>query len=141
MGWSKDLITDYTQTNVVVQMDSVSKSIMATFSEDADGDKIINLDEIQSGCDPRHDDSAMINYIKENGEQFDLYPSNVVLDVAVGQMLLQVDVGSGNAVLGLQLEQSDDLVSWTNAGDQVKWELSVGSEKEFFRVRAASPEE
>ncbi len=65
---------------------------------------------------------------------FGLYSSNVVLDVAVGQILLETD--GGNASLNLQLEQSGDLQVWTNAGAVLEWVLPVDGEKKFYRVRS-----
>ena len=81
--------------------------------------------------------SQRTDYITNNSETFGLYPSNVVLDVAVGQMLLTTT--NGEALLSLQLEQSSDLISnsWTNAGDAVEWVLPVDLNKHFFRVRSA----
>ena len=101
---------------------------------DSDNDQLSDGLEEASGTDPAHDDSAVIQQVQNQGETFGLYTSNAVLDLAVGQMALET-VGS-NAMLRLQLEQSDDLQSWTNAGDAVEWSLPVGDEKKFFRVRS-----
>lgn len=35
-----------------------------------------------------------------------------------------------------QLEKSEDLITWTNAGDAVQWMVPVGASNQFFRVRA-----
>jgi hypothetical protein len=141
--------------NAVVTMDE-PKAVTARFSDDADGDGLTNLEEAALGTDPWNPDTdgdgfddgfevaqgmspttdnlAIINYIATRGDTFDLYPSNVVLDVAVGQILLET--ASGSAALNLQLEKSADLVTWTNAGDVVEWVLPVDGSKQFFRVRS-----
>ncbi len=156
MGWSGDATTDYTGTNTVVLMDSLSKSVTANFSEDADGDWLLNSNEwaigsnprmsdtdgdgfddgfeVGKGLNPTNDDSDVLGYISDRGEVFGLYSSNVVLDVAVGQVLLETE--GGNASLNLQLEQSEDLQVWTNAGAAVEWVLPVDGDKKFYRVRS-----
>lgn len=101
---------------------------------DSDGDGFGDGVEVASGLDPLNPDDWIPDYITANSETFDLYPSNVVLDVAVGQMLLETI--SGEARLYLQLEQSEDLQTWTNAGDYVEWILPVDTNKQFFRVRS-----
>jgi hypothetical protein len=57
MGWSGDAVSDYTQTNVVTVMDTLSKTTTALFSEDADGDGLLNTNETQLGTNPRNTDS------------------------------------------------------------------------------------
>ncbi len=155
MGWSGDLSENYTASNTTLLVDG-EKSITATFSMDADEDGLPNTNEWAIGTDPRNSDTDgdgfgdklevdnggsptvsdqwRIDYINANGDAFDLYPSNVVLDVAVGQLLLET--AGGTATLNLQLEESDDLDTWTNAGDAVEWVWPVDGEKKFFRVRA-----
>ena len=56
-GWSGDATTDYTETNTVVLMDALSKSITANFSEDADNDGLLNTNEFALGSNPRNPDS------------------------------------------------------------------------------------
>jgi hypothetical protein len=152
MGWSGAA----SGTNKAFVMITEPLSITATFSDDADDDGLSNTEEttygsdpwksdtdgdgfddgfeVQKGLSPTNDDSDVATYIQNHDSSFGLYPSNVVLDVAFGQILLET--ASGNANLNLQLEQSEDLQSWTNAGDAVEWILPVGSEKKFFRVRS-----
>ncbi|MBN2161594.1 MAG: hypothetical protein JXR25_12515 [Pontiellaceae bacterium] len=157
MGWSGDAsgFASYELT-----MDS-AKAVTATFSDDPDGDGLTNIEEAAAGSDPWDADtdddgfddafevaqhmsptngnSAVVDYIANNPSTFSLYPSNAVLDVAIGQML--VDATGGNATLSLQLEKSDDLTTWTNAGDAVEWTIPVDGDVQYFRVRSAAPAE
>ena len=54
---------------------------------------------------------------------------SVILDVAVGEIL--VDVAGSEATLNLQLETSDDLNIWSNAGPAKVWTWTVDGEKKF----------
>jgi len=152
MGWSGDA---YGTNNAVLTMDT-PQAVSATFSDDADGDGLLNSNETAMGSNPWKKDtdddgfddafevaqglnvinnsSAVVDYIANKGTTFGLYPSNAVFDVAVGQMLLQTV--SSNAVLNLQLEKSDDLITWTNAGEAVEWIWPVDGNKKFFRIRS-----
>ena len=56
-GWSGDLIGDYTTSTTNVVLDRNRINITATFSDDADGDGILNTNETIIGTDPRNSDS------------------------------------------------------------------------------------
>lgn len=56
-GWSGAVSTNYPATNVVVLMDSTVKSLIANFSDDVDGDGLLNTNELVLGTDPRNSDS------------------------------------------------------------------------------------
>lgn len=152
MGWSGD--ASGTNSEAFVFM-TEAQSVTASFSDDADGDGLLNSNEtaigsnpwksdtdddgfddkteVDYGLSPTADSSGLVTYIQNNDDAFGLYSSNAVLDVSVGQVLF--NVSGATAALNLQLESSDDLVTWTNAGDAVEWNLSVDGEKKFFRVR------
>jgi len=154
MGWSGD--ASGTNSEAFVFM-TEAQSVTATFSDDADDDGLTNTEEATLGTNPRKadtdddgfddktevdyglsptiDSSGLVKYIENNDSTFNLYPSNVVLDVALGQVLL--DVVGTEAALSLQLEASDDLQSWTNAGPAKIWSWTVSGEKKFFRVRSS----
>ena len=153
MGWSGDASGT---NNATVGMDA-PKAVLAVFSDDADGDGLLNSNETAIGSNPWKSDTDgdgfgdklevdhnwnptvsdqwAVDHIAANGEAFGLYPSNAVLDVAIGQMV--IETAGGTASLSLQLEESDDLVTWTNAGDSIEWVWPVAGEKKFFRVRSA----
>ena len=56
MGWSGDASGDYTATNIIVPIVR-PVSITATFSDDADGDGLLNTNETALGTDPRKKDT------------------------------------------------------------------------------------
>ena len=153
--WCGDLTGDYTQSNTTVVVDA-PMSITANFSDDVDGDGLDNFWEWYFQTDPRNwdsdgdqfddyaevinhgdpnsDDSWRYEYVRDNGSIFGLYASNSVLNVGIGELLL--DCKGGNVNLGLQLEQSEDLATWSNAAERVEWSIPVDGEKRFFRVKA-----
>ena len=155
MGWNGDLVSGYLASNETLVVDA-PKSVVAVFSDDADNDGLLNTNEwsigsnprsrdsdsdgfddyweVVNGSNPTNSDAKYVDYIRNNGGGFDLYASNIVLDVAMGQVLMEVS--GSNATLQLQLESSGNLLVWTNAGEAVEWNLPVGGEKRFFRVRA-----
>ena len=142
--------------SAALTMDS-SKSITVLFSDDADDDGLTNseeevlgsnprmadtdddgfndLMEIQFGLSPTTDNSAIIDYMEANAELFGFTTSNVVIEVGAGELLLE----ASNYVvsLNLQLEQSDDLQTWTNAGESVIWELELDEGQQFIRVKTS----
>ncbi len=56
-GWTNAVVTDYTKTNTVVLMDTLSKTLTALFSDDPDGDGLKNTNEWAIGTDPRNSDT------------------------------------------------------------------------------------
>ena len=101
---------------------------------DTDGDHFGDGFEVANGYNPTNSHNAMVDFIRNNGGTFGLYESNVVVDVAVGQMALETS--GGMADLSLQLMKSDDLATWTNAAPPVEWSIPVETNQQFFRVRA-----
>ena len=117
---------------------------------DSDSDGILDGDEVyETGTDPDDADSngdgtidgfelpiitAFVSELGTNGAAYGFYTSNAVLDLAVGD--IGVEISGTNANLSLQLEQADDLNTWTNAGPPVLWSVPAGADKQFFRVRA-----
>ena len=153
LGWTGDA----SGTNDASVTMTAPRTVVATFSEDADGDGLTNTEEANVGSNPwlvdtdgdGFDDKTEVDhglnavtpdgwitdYIRANGTTFDLYPSNAVLDVALGQLL--IETAGGTATLRLQLRQTDDLVTWTNAGAAVTWQIPIDAARQFLRVRSA----
>ncbi|HKL20889.1 MAG TPA: hypothetical protein VJ904_03740, partial [Tichowtungia sp.] len=105
---------------------------------DTDGDEFDDLFEFNNGLSPTVDSSAFLTHIQDSPETYGFYTSNAVLDLAVGQVALNIE--GTTARLQLQMEQSDDLGTWTNAGEAVEWTMPVEREKKFLRVRSAPAE-
>ncbi|QHI68109.1 InlB B-repeat-containing protein [Tichowtungia aerotolerans] len=158
-GWSGGTTTGPSATNLYFTA-TAPTNLLASFSDDPDGDGLKNtnewavganpwmantdgddyddLFEFNNGLSPTRDSAPFISYIRDNPDTYGLYSSNAVLDVAVGQVALGIE--GTTARLRLQVEKSEDLVTWTNAGDVVEWTLPVGGEKQFLRVRSAPGE-
>lgn len=102
---------------------------------DSDGDSLDDGLEVSNGGNPTNSDQWIIDHIRANGTTYDLYSSNSVLDLSIGQAAFAVS--NGTAELSLQLEESTDLGSWTNAGDEVIWSIPVDADKAFYRVRSS----
>jgi len=101
---------------------------------DTDGDGFYDGFEVNNGYSPTNTDAVLINYIHEYGERFDLYSSNVVLNIAIGEIL--ITCSNQTAFMNIQLEQTENLQAWTNAGESVEWSLPISENKKYFRVQA-----
>lgn len=129
--------------------------VVAVFSDDADNDGLKNTDEstigtdpwladtdgdnfgdkleFDNGGDPTVSDSWRLTHIQNNPETFGLYTPESVLDLSLNQVGFYIE--ESTARLSLQLEQSEDLRNWTDAGESVEWTMPVDSSKKFLRVR------
>lgn len=101
---------------------------------DTDGDTFDDGQEVDNGGSPLISDLWRIDHIRNNGSEYDLFSSNSVLDLTVGQAGFEVT--NGTAWLSLQLEESTDLITWTNAGDEAIWSIPVDLSNAFYRVRS-----
>jgi hypothetical protein len=101
---------------------------------DSDLDGFDDLSEVKNGQNPTNPDTWQASYITDHPESFSLYPSNVVLDISIGQML--VSIIDNEARLSLHLQTSEDLQTWTNAGHTSEWAIPIKTNKQFFRVRS-----
>lgn len=57
MRWEGDASATYPKTNAIVLMDTLAKTVTAVFSDDADGDGVLNTNEVSLGSNPRNVDS------------------------------------------------------------------------------------
>lgn len=154
MGWSGDLTGGYTSSNTTLVINA-PKSVTATFSDDADGDGLLNTNEWAIGTHPRNRDSdgdgvddgfevsqglsptshnqALFDYILSNKTSFGYYTADELGTLALGD--LQISVKNGTANLRLQLRKSLDLTTWTNAGEAVEWHMPTDAGKAFYKVQ------
>jgi hypothetical protein len=110
---------------------------------DTDGDGFDDGFEVEKGMNPLVPDEDFVAYIQRHSARFSLYPSNAVLDVAVGQLLIGVSNGTAELRLHLQQRddlatQTDDLATWTSVGDSVEWSIPAPAAAQFLRIRATA---
>jgi hypothetical protein len=102
-------------------------------SMDTDSDGFDDEFEILNGLDRFKDQSAIISYVRNKPQQFGLYSEEDVGFISIEDVVLKVS--NDTLRLKLQLEQSPDLVTWTNYGSVVEWDAVPDADKMFFRVR------
>lgn len=152
-----DSLVATSNSEVIVSMNELSRVATVLFdqvgSPDVDDDDLLNSEEwvagsdpyladtdedgfedgfeVDRGLDPTLGDESVLTYIQNRSDTFGLYASNDVLDVALGQVLIEVQ--DEKMHLSLQLEESEDLVTWTNSGSPLGWDRA-GEQKKFFRI-------
>jgi hypothetical protein len=99
-----------------------------------DGDQFDDGVERSSGADPTVDDSVVYAAVLNNAAAYDLYSSDAVSEIGIGDLLLSAEDGS--AQLNLQLQQSQDLQEWSDVGSPVEWTLPTETNVLFYRVQA-----
>ncbi len=116
-------------------LDSAEEAFYGTDPQnpDSDGDGFDDGWEVAQNWSPTNTDVVVTDYIETNTSTFGYYTSNSVGDLAMGEMM--VDVSNATVSLQLQMMESNDLMTWTNAGDFVDWSMPA-TNKSFFRVRA-----
>jgi len=115
---------------------------------DSDGDGISDGDEVyRHATDPFDPDSdwdgiidgfelpiiaAYNQELNTNGAYYGFYTSNSILNLAGNDLLIAAS--NSTAYLTLQLVQTEDFVTWTNAGPPETWSLPLSADKQFYRV-------
>lgn len=105
---------------------------------DSDGDGRDDGDEVEDGFNPFYDEAPAIIYgvssVTSNPTAYSLYTSNSIMDLDMGNLMMQTS--NGWMHLRLQLEKCDDLGEgvWTNAGEVVEWGAEATNGKFFYRV-------
>ena len=148
MGWSGDASGDYTATSIIVPIVR-PVSITATFSDDADGDGLLNTNETALGTNPRSKDSDSDGMDDPNELVAGTSPTNSASVLAVQ---LSTDVSANQVswygVSGrcYRLEYTDDLANgWmpkgtvsSGANAQIlKLDITSGG-KRFYRIRVST---
>ena len=148
MGWGGDASGDYTEESVIVPMVR-PVSVTATFSDDADGDGLLNTNETALGTNPRNKDSDGDGMDDPNELVAGTSPTNSasVLDVQLATS------GSANELTWYgvsgryyRLEYTEDLgASWLPKGTIVSganaavMKLDIGAGDQcFYRIRVSN---
>jgi len=151
MGWSDGLSGRRDLISLDVAMDG-PKRFVAHFSDDVDNDGLSNAQEISLGTDPwladsdkdgfgdawevghnwnpTQPDNAVLAYIQGNASNFGLISSNQIGNLDSGS--LAITVSNNMVYLSLQIQASQNLLDWTNAGAPVTWSYPVQTNSSFF---------
>ena len=147
MGWSGDASGDYTATNIIIPIVR-PVSITATFSDDADGDGLLNTTEATLGTDPRKKDTDGDGMSDPQELIAGTSPTNrasvLAVQLSTASSANQV---SWYGVSGryYRLEYTDDLANgWTpkgavssGANAQIMTLDIPGGGKRFYRIRVS----
>ena len=147
MSWSGDASGDYTATNIIIPIVR-PVSLTATFSDDADGDGLLNTNETALGTNPRKKDTDGDGLSDPQELIAGTSPTNSASVLAVK---LSTDVSANQVswygVSGryYRLEYTDDLANgWTPKGTVssganaqiMKLDITSGG-KRFYRIRVS----
>jgi hypothetical protein len=147
MGWSGDATGDYTDTGIIIPVVR-PVSVTATFSDDADDDGILNVDEATLGTNPRNRDTDGDGSDDSDELVAGTAPTNAasVLDIELN-LSGPANELSWFGVSGryYQLEYTDDLgATWQPKGTVVPgsgagvMRLDIGAgDQRFYRVRVS----
>jgi hypothetical protein len=147
MGWSGDASGDYTEESIIIPMIR-PVSVTATFSDDADEDGILNVDEVGYGTNPRNRDTDGDGLHDRHELIAGTDPTNAasVLDIQLNLSSSANElVWYGVNGRYYQLEYTDDLnTAWQPKGTIVsgadsvilKLDIGVGTER-FYRIRVS----
>lgn len=107
---------------------------------DGDGDGISDEIELQIGTRPAVSDRPVADAILENAGFFDLFRPEQLVDLNLGQFLIEPD--EGNFKLRLQLETTPALgtTPFAPTGPPVEWPFPAAGDKAFMRVRGSVAE-
>ncbi len=146
-GWSGAATTDCRQASAIVRMDTPQKSLTANFSADADGDGLLNTIETANGCDPLRDDSAVLDYVKDNPDAVGLSggasaPSVVAVAPAdeslVASAAISIDLTFSETVTGV--DATDLVLSGAASGSAVvATPLNLSGNLWRYRVSGLAP--
>ncbi len=126
---------------------AIDNSLYGTDAEttaDPDGDGLNNQTEFNLGSDPNDSDTsndglsdqALVDYgLDPNVDHTLLYNAIVqsIADLRAGSTIIEVI--NNQATITLNLESSDDLVSWTQTGDTATLQVPTSNDTQFYRFK------
>ena len=99
---------------------------------DSNADGVKDGDAVNAGLNPQTDYTDIINYVKLNSHDFDLYTQDSIMDLSLGRVMIQRNT-QGSFDLSYEVQTSEDLSTWsTHSSPSVAIE-PVGN-KEFIRI-------
>ena len=126
---------------------AIDNSLYGTDAEttaDPDGDGLDNQSEFELGSDPNDidtsndglNDQALVDYgLDPNVDHTLLYNAIVqsIADLRAGSTIIEVI--NNQATISLNLESSDDLLSWAETGDTATLQVSASNDTQFYRFK------
>lgn len=126
---------------------AIDNSLYGTDAEttaDPDGDALDNQSEFELGSDPNDidtsndglSDQALVDYgLDPNVDHTLLYNAIVqsIDDLRAGSTIIEVI--NNQATITLNLESSDDLLSWAETGDTATLQVSASNDTQFYRFK------
>ena len=98
---------------------------------DSDGDGIVDSYD----AFPYIPTQDVVNEIINNPSLYDLYSRGGIQDLRTNSTIL--DVSNNQATIQIQMEESSDLESWTEAGDAATMVVPADTDTKFFRFKMA----
>ena len=126
---------------------AIDNSLYGTDAEttaDPDGDGLDNQTEFNLGSDPNDNDTSndglsdqeLVDYgLDPNVDHTLLYNAIVqsIADLRAGSTIIEVI--NNQATITLNLESSDDLLSWTETGDTATLQIPTSNDTQFYRFK------
>ena len=126
---------------------AIDNSLYGTDAEitaDPDGDGLDNQTEFNLGSDPNDNDTsndglsdqALVDYgLDPNVDHTLLYNAIVqsIADLRAGSTIIEVI--NNQATITLNLESSDDLLSWTETGETATLQIPTSNDTQFYRFK------
>ena len=132
-GWSGSITdTDYNNTNKTITLMSYTSAI-ANFSNDADGDQILNSQENNIGTDPRVATTSVEVYNAMSNRLSLVQAQEVMQDLRIGSKTFTIIDGS--AAINMNIDKSGNLIDWTNTSYTIEGDIPADENKMFFRFR------
>ena len=111
--------------------------------DDDDNDSLLDVKELLLGSDPLVADnfSSIVSHINSLADEGDSFPGNDELfslqeiqDLRAGSTLIEIQ--NGQAILSIDVEQSDNLETWTSGSSTtLQIPLDAESDTKFFRFK------